>query len=124
MFYTPFCEVEKPAFLSGKLIQNPLEDKLQRQLQDARVVRRRRAEQCIGRATRIWSCSSIASNLIRASTRTIGVRGSRTGIAAQPIVFKMVEHIERLSPEFKILALCDRETLEQRHVEVRPPGIV
>ena len=52
------------------------------------------------------------------------VRASRPPIAAQPVEFRVIEHVERFRPEFKVLALGNREVFEQGHVEIRTPGIV
>ena len=108
------------------MVSAKLENKLQRQLQNSRIVCGSWPEQHAGQAGRIARRvvgTAVADNRA-GGVPCSGIRTCRSSVAAQPVKFRVIEHVEGFRPEFKVLALSDREVFEQGHVEVRPPGIV
>src|SRR5580704_4155780 len=76
-----------------------------------------------GRIARRVIGSSVAANHAVAVPLS-GVSASRSPITAKPAELCVIEHIECFSPEFEVFALRDGEVLDQRHIEIRPPGII
>lgn len=102
-----------------------LENKLQRELHDARKVRATGTEVAATCATGIAGRvvgSAIASDFIGICSPA-GIIGRRTRIASQPGVFHVIEHVEGFRPEFKVLAFGHREMLDQCHIKIRAPRI-
>src|SRR5450755_2886880 len=102
------CGRGEPVFNYSYLRQT-LKDELQRQLQNACLVRgswakeARRARQTRGIARRVIG-PSITDNRAAAVPRS-GVSASRSAVTAQPVEFRVIKYVERFGAEFEVLAL-------------------
>src|SRR5580698_4426885 len=87
-----------------------LEEELQRQLQDARVVRAVRVQKTLAKT------AGIARRIVGAAITTDRV------VDAAPL--RVIEHVEGFGAELEIGPLIQEEVLEQTRVHVPTPGII
>src|SRR6266849_3818551 len=103
------------------------ENKLQRQLQNARVMRSSGPEEATARQARritgreVWSAVA-ACGVGKGGDGAIVC--SRACVAPNISKLSVIENVEGLRAEFKAHALLDGEVFEKRHVEVRLARVV